>query len=63
MVHAKSLHRLHEHGIKVADRIKIADQLIFRWADYPGLSRSVRVRVLTGKRERQKRERTIEGVT
>ena len=50
-------------GIKVADRIKIADQLIFRWADYPGLSRCVHVRVLTGKRGRQYRETTKEGAT
>lgn len=29
---------LHIKGMKGADEIKVADQMILRWIDYPGLS-------------------------
>ena len=45
--------------MKVADRIKVANQLTLKWEDYPGLAPYVITRVLPG-RERGRRVRTRE---
>ena len=47
--------------MKVADRIKVANQLTLKWEDYPGLAPYVITRILQGGRERQKSQNQRNG--